>query len=149
MFKLHSRSCRSRLQKCAANVVKYGDSRSVPIDQTLGKDFNINPETGHPDYYVTKLIRESSNAGFESAFAQLQEFRSNSLPAEMTAEQALEYIKPRSCQTPAEVVSFRAKLAERLESQRLQAAEVENAKKLAEEDEKLYSSLINESSNSD
>lgn len=148
MFKVNSNT-RSFLRRVSDDLIKYGDSRSVAIDQTLGKSFNIDPETGRPDYYITRLIRESSNVGFEQAFAQLDEFRSKSLPEDMSTEDALGYLKPRSCQTAAEIISWQTSLRSRLAAQKQAKEQAAAAEKQAKDDAAIYESLLANSKTSE
>lgn len=134
--------------KVAANIInapKYGESGTIAIDQTLSKPFNIDPSTGRPDYLMTRLMRESNNAAFESMFASLDEFRSRTLPEGMTDEESLNYMRPRSCQLHSEQIEWSQKIrfARAAEMEQKRAADL--AKKQAEEDKALYEKLLKES----
>lgn len=142
MDKLTKNHSRRYLRGQIISRAKYGDVGSVAIDQTLSKGFNLDPNTGRPDYMMTRLIRQSNNASFESLFASLDEFKSNSLPADISDTDALNFMRPRSCQLPSETIEWSHKVAQkRIEDANKKHAD-EVAKKQAEEDEKLYYSLL-------
>lgn len=95
------------LRSTHSSRVKFGEKGSVPIDQTCSQDFNIDPNTGRPMSDIQRLVKMQDSYAMQSVFAQLNEFKSNYLPAETSDEDALKYLCPRLSQLPSELLSYK------------------------------------------
>ena len=73
--------------------VNYGELDSVPLDQQSIQDFNFDPKTGMPTYDITALIR-SSKLDQRAVLANLEEFKADFLPEDISDEDALKYSYP-------------------------------------------------------
>lgn len=109
------------------SVVHYGEDDCVPVDQQSVRDFNIDPATGFPMSDITAILR-SSQLEARMNLADLQEFKSDFLPADMSDADALKYYQPKFCQLPSEL----AELQERITKERFEefktGKEIEDAK---------------------
>lgn len=75
----------------------------VPIDNFDSQDFNLN-EAGWVRNDISQLARAQSLQEYNLIMSRLQILKdSNSLPEDMTVEQAFKTIKPRFCQSPNEI----------------------------------------------
>lgn len=83
----------------------FGAGDTVPIDQQPVKKFNIDPATGAPMSDITAVIR-SQGLDRERMLANLEEFRSEFLPEDISNEDALKYMNPRLCQMPSELAEY-------------------------------------------
>lgn len=76
---------------------------------------------------VQRLVKMQNDVEMQRCFAQLDDFKSNFLPKDMTDEQALMFMCPRDKQLPSELLSYR----EGLTKFRLQQQEIAEQKKVA------------------
>lgn len=113
--------------------VKFGESDSCPISQTPSMDFNIDPNTGRPMSVITSIIRSENAVQQQAAFAQLNEFKSQFLPADMDNEKAFKYAFPSRCQLPSEIASVHERFAQLQLDEKALAEEQSKAKEIAEE----------------
>ena len=104
---------------------EFGKGDTVPVDQQPVLKFNIDPSTGCPMSDLTCLLR-SQGLERERMLANLEEFRADYLPEDISDEQALKFLAPRLAQLPSEL----AEHVEFVTSKRL-----EEQKKLAEQKE--------------
>ena len=75
----------------------------VPIDSFDSQDFNLN-DAGWVRNDISQLARAQSLQEYNLIMARLQVLKaSNSLPEDMTVEQAFKTIRPRFCQSPNEI----------------------------------------------
>ena len=75
----------------------------VPIDDFDSQEFNLN-EAGWVRNDISQLSRAQSLQEYNLIMSRLQVLQqSNSLPENMTIEQAFKTIKPRFCQSPNEI----------------------------------------------
>ena len=103
-------------------AVKFGERGSVPIEQAPAKDFNLNPDTGRPMSDIQRLVRIQNDVAMQAAFSQLQEFKANFLPAEISDADALKFACPRLAQLPSELLSYREGLTKfKLQQEQLKA----------------------------
>lgn len=109
------------------HVIKYGEKGSLPIDQSMSKKFNIDPATGRPMSDVQRLVKMQNDVEMQRCFAQLDDFKSNFLPKDMSDDDALIFMCPRDKQLPSELLSYR----EGLTKYRLQQQEIAEKEKLA------------------
>lgn len=118
-------------------TVKYGELDSVPIDQQSARDFNIDPTTGFPMDDITAILR-SSQLEARMTLADLQEFKADFLPADMSDDDALKYYQPKFCQLPSEL----AELSERITKERFEEWKRDNQRQQDEEEENLYKEFL-------
>lgn len=85
--------------------VNYGELDSVPLDQQAIQDFNFDPKTGMPTYDITALIR-SSKLDQRAVLANLEEFKADFLPEDISDEDALKYSYPYFAQMPSELAEY-------------------------------------------
>lgn len=89
--------------------VTYGELDSVPLDQQAIQDFNFDPKTGMPCYDITALIR-SSKLDQRAVLANLEEFKADFLPEDISDEDALKYSYPYFAQMPSELAEYTEKI---------------------------------------
>ena len=89
--------------------VKFGTSDSVPVDQQPCASFNFDPASGRPISDITAILR-AQGLDKQRLLADLQEFKSEFLPADMSDTDALKYAIPRLCQLPSELAEFQEEL---------------------------------------
>ena len=89
--------------------VNYGELDSVPLDQQAIQDFNFDPKTGMPTYDITALIR-SSKLDQRTVLANLEEFKADFLPEDISDEDALKYSYPYFAQMPSELAEYTEKI---------------------------------------
>lgn len=100
-------------------IPAFGSGDTIPIDQQPVKKFNIDPATGAPMSDITAVLR-SQGLDRERLLANLEEFRADFLPEDISNEQALKYMNPRLCQLPSELAEYSEFITEkRLEEKRL------------------------------
>lgn len=87
-------------------VPQYGDVDSCPISQTPAQDFNIDAATGRPMEDITALIRASDDLEARRIANAMPDFKSESLPDDMSDEDAIKFLKPSLCQLPSELARF-------------------------------------------
>lgn len=83
----------------------YGKGDTCPIDQQPVAKFNIDPATGRPMSDLTAVLR-SQGLDRERLLANLEEFRSEFLPDDISDSDALKYQNPRLCQMPSELAEY-------------------------------------------
>lgn len=106
----------------------FGKGDTVPIDQQPAQKFNIDPATGMPMSDITAVLR-SQGLDRERLLANLEQFREEFLPEDISNEQALKYMNPRLCQLPSELAEY----AEFVTSKQLEEKRAaDNAKELEE-----------------
>lgn len=81
---------------------EYGEGDSVPIDQQSAKTFNIDPMTGRPYYDLTLVMRAQNPLERDKLLAEMQQFKQDFLPSDISDEKALEFYEPRLAQLPSE-----------------------------------------------
>lgn len=138
----------SALMYCT--TIEYGKKGSFPIDQTPALPFNIDPDTGRPMSDIVKLTKIQDAVNQQAFLASLKETKSNFLPADMSDDDALMFLKPRSIQTRSQLLDWKTKLAEhQLKEKQNERNKVLSAE-LAKEREELYNSFMerNKQSNS-
>lgn len=86
--------------------IEFGEDGSCPIDQTPAKEFNIDPTTGRPYSDISLIMRAQSNLQQKQMLAELQEFKSEFLPKDISDEDAVKFQRPRLCQSPSELAQF-------------------------------------------
>lgn len=127
----------------------FGESGSVPIDQTPSQEFNVDPCTGRPMNDIQRLVKSQSDLEMQAQFAQLKEFKANFLPKDMSDSDALKFMCPRTCQLPSEILDYRvnhAKDALNQEIQKRNAAKLEDSRKKTDELlEKMLNKKVDES----
>lgn len=116
----------------------FGEGDTVPIDQQPVQKFNIDPATGAPMSDITAVLR-SQGLDRERLLANLEEFRAEFLPEDMSNEDALKYMNPRLCQMPSELAEYAEFVTQKqLEEKRKadEARELEEFRKSFDKDEK-------------
>lgn len=110
---------KSYLHSCIRSRVKFGEKGSVAIDQTPAQSFNIDPATGRPMSDIQRLVHMQNDLAMSQAFASLNEFKSNFLPADIDESEALRFMCPRLSQLPSELLSYKEGLVKyQLEQQK-------------------------------
>lgn len=131
----------SYLNHASKHIIKYGEKGSLPIDQSMSKKFNIDPATGRPMSDVQRLVKMQNDVEMQRCFAQLDEYKSNFLPKDMSDDDALMFMCPRDKQLPSELLSYR----EGLTKYRLQQHEIAEQRKVADAkakaDEEFFAQL--------
>lgn len=84
------------------NRFAYGEQDCLPIDQQSSQSFNIDPLTGRPFYDLTVVMRSQSNLERDKLLAEMQQFKDDYLPSDISDEKALEFYEPRYAQLPSE-----------------------------------------------
>lgn len=131
--------------------VKYGTYDSVPINQASSMPFNVDPDTGRPMSVITSIIRSQNAVEQQAAFAQLNEFKSNFLPADMSNEDAFKFAFPSRCQLPSEIASLHEHFAkmkldeETLKQEQLKQKELAEEQELFDEKRKEYVETLKKS----
>lgn len=136
--------------QCLDPVV-YGERDSCPINQAPAMEFNIDPSTGRPMSSITSIIRSQDAVEQQAAFAQLNEFKSAFLPADIDNETAFRYAFPSRCQLPSEIASInehfvkmRMEEEENKRNSELLAKQQEEDELLMKKREEFIESLKNE-----
>ena len=109
--------------------VNYGELDSVPLDQQSIQDFNFDPKTGMPCYDITALIR-SSKLDQRAALANLEEFKGDFLPEDISDEDALKYSYPYYAQLPSELAEMTEKVTRLRIEDELRAQGVKDVEEL-------------------
>lgn len=90
-------------QKSALKKPSYG---VVPVDQYDSQEFNLN-DAGWVRNDISQLARAQSKAEFDMLLSRLVEIKnSGGLPDDMSVDDAINSIRPRWCQSPAELELF-------------------------------------------
>lgn len=84
----------------------FGDHDSCPICQTPAQEFNVDAATGRPMEDITALIRASDDLEARRLVNAMPEFKSDSLPENMSDSDAIKFMKPSLCQLPSELKRF-------------------------------------------
>lgn len=113
---------------------KFGEIGTCPIDQAPSKDFNIDPLTGRPMSDLTALLKAKDGEA-ERIIKEMQQYKADYLPADISNEDALKYYQPRLCQMPSE-------LAELQQYQVEQQLKAEQEKQREKELESLKAEII-------
>lgn len=124
----------SFIRHSIATRKRYGAKGSFAIDQTPSLPFNIDPDTGRPMSDIQKLVKIQDAVNQQALFSQLKEFKGKYLPADMTDEDALVFIKSRHCQTKSELLDYKTGLAKYQLEQQQKLASV----KAKEEEKRLF-----------
>lgn len=118
--------------------VEYGSYKSCPIDQQAVRSFNIDPVTGRPVSDMSAILN-SKGLEQQRLLADLQEFKADYLPADVSDEDALKFMLPRLSQLPSELADFQEQVTKaRLEEEKVKQREkeLEEYRKSLESDEK-------------
>ena len=135
----------TRFHRSMALSVPYGTLDSVPIDQQAVKGFNIDPMTGRPVYDMTAVIR-SQGLEQQRLLAELDEFKAQFLPEDVTDEVAVKYLKPRLCQLPSELAEYQETIVKARLQEKEDAARKEEEENAAKEYEELLEAAKKRSS---
>ncbi len=133
MYKVNSRiasQMRVCLSRHVASACDFGEGDSVPINQNPSKSFNVDPDTGRPMSEISALLRSESAAEQMALFSQLQDYKSEFLPPDISDEDAIKYVVPRYIQLPSQIADFQASLRA---SKDIQKINDENARIKAEQ----------------
>lgn len=110
---------------------EFGCPDCCPIDQTPSRDFNIDPTTGRPMEEITRVMRCQTQAEMQNSLMNLPVFSSEYLPDDISARDALKFMKPSLCQLPSELAEWSEAIAQYQYDQKVS----ELQKKKAEEEE--------------
>lgn len=125
--------------------VEYGKGDSVPIDQQSSKDFNVDPLTGRPINDITVVLRSQDKFEQQRILANLEQFKADYLPSDLSNEDALKYSVPRYAQLPSELAELSEKFSKQQVDEFKKAAQAKKAKEDNERFEKLIKKFDNNS----
>lgn len=83
-------------------TIKFGEKGSVAIDQMPAAQANINPRTGFAYTDIQKIMIQNDVSERRRLLDNLQQFKADFLPADVTDEQAIEMCSPASLQLPSQ-----------------------------------------------
>lgn len=106
---------------------KYGDSDSCPISQTPAQEFNIDAATGRPMEDISALIRASDDLEARRIANAMPDFKSDSLPDDMSDSDAIKFMKPILCQLPSELKRFHESIGQFILDKRQELADKQKA----------------------
>ena len=108
---------------------KFGDADSCPISQTPAQEFNIDAATGRPMEDITALIRASDDLEARRIANAMPDFKSDSLPDDMSDSDAIKFMKPLLCQLPSELKRFHESIGQFIIDKRQELADKQKADK--------------------
>lgn len=86
------------------------NSYLAKIDQYDAQDFNLN-DCGFIRNDISQLMRAQSQSEYDAKMRTLVELPSESIPDDMSVQDALALVKPRYSQSPAELAQYAEYLA--------------------------------------
>lgn len=118
----------------------FGDYDSCPICQNPAQDFNIDAATGRPMEDITSLIRASDDLEARRIVNAMPEFKSDSLPDDISDSDAIKFMKPSLCQLPSELKRFHESIGQFMIDKKKEIADKLNAEK----EQRLNEAVMNQ-----
>lgn len=101
MDKMKNKTCLSA-SEFNQTTIKFGEKGSVAIDQMPAAQANINPRTGFAYTDIQKIMIQNDVSERRRLLDNLQQFKADFLPADVTDEQAIASCTPASMQLPSQ-----------------------------------------------
>lgn len=118
----------------------FGDPDSCAICQNPSQDFNVDAATGRPMEDITSLIRASDDLEARRIVNAMPEFKSDSLPDDMSDEDAIKFMKPSLCQLPSELTRFHESIGKFMLDKKQELAD----KLKADKEQRLNDAIMNQ-----